>query len=41
LMCQEFGSTKKKLGWGGKDRPPSIILRRDRKMVPTEKTPEP
>jgi hypothetical protein len=32
---------KKKLGRGGKDRPPGIILRRDRNMVPAEKIPEP
>ena len=31
----------KKLGRGGKDRPPGIILRRDRNMVPAEKIPEP
>jgi hypothetical protein len=31
----------KKLSRGGKDRPPGIILRRDRNMVPVEKTPEP
>jgi hypothetical protein len=33
--------TIKKLGREAKDRPPGIILRRDRNMVPTEKTPEP
>jgi hypothetical protein len=32
---------EKKLGRGGKDRPPGIILRRDRNMVPAEKIPEP
>ena len=32
---------RKKLGRGGKDRPPGIILRRDPNMVPTKKTPEP
>jgi hypothetical protein len=31
----------KKLRRGGKDRPPGIILRRDRNMVPTEKILEP
>jgi hypothetical protein len=31
----------KKLDWGGKDRPPGIISRRDRNMAPAEKTPEP
>jgi hypothetical protein len=30
-----------KLGRGGKDHPPGIILRRDRNMVPAEKIPEP
>jgi hypothetical protein len=34
-------SILKKLGGGGKDRPPGIILRRDRNMVPVEKIPEP
>jgi hypothetical protein len=29
-----------KLGRGGQDRPPGIILRRDRNMVPAEKIPE-
>jgi hypothetical protein len=31
----------KKLIRGGKNRPPDIILRRDRNMVPTEKIPKP
>jgi hypothetical protein len=31
----------KKLGWGGKDRPPGIILRRDRNMVLPKKISEP
>jgi hypothetical protein len=34
-------NNKKKLGRGGKDRPPGIILRRDRNKVPAEKIPEP
>jgi hypothetical protein len=32
---------KQKLGQGRKDRPPGILLRRDRNMVPAEKIPEP
>jgi hypothetical protein len=36
--CDSF---KKKLGRGGKDRPPGIKLRRERNMVSAEKIPEP
>jgi hypothetical protein len=37
----EFGISYSKLGRGGKDCPPSIILRRDRNMVPARKSPNP
>jgi hypothetical protein len=36
-----FLRSQKKLGRGGEDRPPGIILRRDRNMVPAKKIPEP
>jgi hypothetical protein len=36
-----FSFNSKKFGRGGKDRPPGIILRRDRNMVPVEKILEP
>jgi hypothetical protein len=35
------GAYIKKLGRGGKDRPPAIILRIDRNMVPAEKPSKP
>jgi hypothetical protein len=40
-LILKFCPYKKKLTRGGKDRPPVIILRRDRNMVPAEKIPEP
>jgi hypothetical protein len=37
----EIISRLKKLGRGGKDRPPGIILRKDQNMIPAEKILEP
>jgi hypothetical protein len=41
IIIQDTCSKVKKLSRGGKDLPPGIILRRDRNMVPAEKTSEP
>jgi hypothetical protein len=45
MLVAHFSDTKiaciKKTRTGGKDCPPSIILRRDRNMVPAEKFSEP
>jgi hypothetical protein len=38
-FCFFEGQDKKKLGRGGKDRPPGIILRRDRNNGPDRENP--
>jgi hypothetical protein len=41
MVTYFFSNIKKKLDQEGKDRPPDIILRRDRNMVSAEKIPGP